>query len=66
MYLTMSDEIGTATGTIPVTAPDTWDDADHVDAEPEGAQGEDHRSDATQLDQPTDPATARTTKENHD
>ena len=66
MYLTMSDEIGTATGTIPVTAPDTWDDADHVDAEPEGAQGEDHQSDATQLDQPTDPATARTTKENHD
>ena len=33
MYLTMSDEIGTATGTIPVTAPDTWDDADHVDPE---------------------------------
>ncbi|MGY5766313.1 choline BCCT transporter BetT [Brachybacterium sp. DNPG3] len=33
MYLTMSDDIGTATGTIPVTAPDTWDDADHVDPE---------------------------------
>ena len=32
MYLTMSTEIGTATGTIPVTAPDTWIDTDHVDA----------------------------------
>ncbi|QNN83585.1 choline BCCT transporter BetT [Brachybacterium sp. Z12] len=32
MYLTMSTELGTATGTIPVTAPDTWDDTDQVDA----------------------------------
>ncbi|MDN5686744.1 MAG: choline BCCT transporter BetT [Brachybacterium sp.] len=30
MYLTMSQEIGTATGTIPVTAPETWTDTDHV------------------------------------
>jgi choline/glycine/proline betaine transport protein len=30
MYLTMSTEIGTATGTIPVTAPDTWADTDHI------------------------------------
>ena len=32
MYLTMSTEIGTATGTVPVTAPDTWIDTDQVDA----------------------------------
>ena len=32
MYLTMSTDLGTATGTIPVTAPDTWDDTDQVDA----------------------------------
>ena len=31
MYLTMSTEIGTATGTVPVTAPDTWIDTDQVD-----------------------------------
>ncbi|HLQ79845.1 MAG TPA: choline BCCT transporter BetT, partial [Brachybacterium sp.] len=31
MYLTMSEDIGTATGTVPVTAPDTWTDTDHVD-----------------------------------
>lgn len=32
MYLTMSTDIGTATGTIAVTAPDTWDDTDQVEA----------------------------------
>ena len=32
MYLTMSTDLGTATGTIPVTAPDTWDDTDQVEA----------------------------------
>ena len=30
MYLTMSQEIGTATGTVPVTAPETWIDTDQV------------------------------------
>ncbi|MGP9538837.1 choline BCCT transporter BetT [Brachybacterium sp. AOP43-C2-M15] len=30
MYLTMSQELSTATGTIPVTAPDTWIDTDHI------------------------------------
>jgi choline/glycine/proline betaine transport protein len=37
MYLTMSTEIGTATGTIPVTAPDTWSDTDHIDPATESA-----------------------------
>lgn len=31
MYLTMSREIGTATGTVAVTAPDEWIDTDQVD-----------------------------------
>lgn len=30
MYLTMSQELGTATGTIPVTAPETWIDTDQA------------------------------------
>ena len=31
MYLTMSRQIGTATGTVAVTAPDEWADTDHID-----------------------------------
>ena len=60
MYLTMSDEIGTATGTILVTAPDTWDDADHVDPEtavpdPVGPGTE---GSGTSADEPAEPAPA--------
>ncbi|MGP5919517.1 choline BCCT transporter BetT [Brachybacterium alimentarium] len=54
MYLTMSQEIGTATGTIPVTAPETWIDTDQIDPT------DDH---------PTDPALVSDeigTKENND
>jgi choline/glycine/proline betaine transport protein len=65
MYLTMSDEIGTATGTIPVTAPDHWDDADHVDTEIVGYESADAEPAS---DHPTDPAArgGRASKENHD
>jgi len=58
MYLTMSDEIGTATGTIPITAPDTWDDADQIDPETTDSKPSEPR-----------PATGHgstETKENHD
>ncbi|WP_422115242.1 choline BCCT transporter BetT [Brachybacterium sp. UNK5269] len=50
MYLNMSQEIGTATGSIAVTAPDTWIDTDHVDRP---------ASDAA-------PTTTTETKERHD
>jgi choline/glycine/proline betaine transport protein len=39
MYLNMSQEIGTATGSIAVTAPDTWADTDHVDRPAPDAAG---------------------------
>ena len=53
MYLTMSTEIGTATGTIPVTAPETWIDTDQVDAS------------AAAPEEPSAPLTPDT-KERHD
>jgi choline/glycine/proline betaine transport protein len=41
MYLNLSQDVGTATGSVRVLAPDTWDDADHstdspADHRPEG------------------------------
>ena len=68
MYLTMSDEIGTATGTIPVTAPDTWDDADQVELETvDPAPSAATSATTTDRSPTTDPADGgRETKENHD
>jgi len=78
MYLTMSQEIGTATGTIPVTAPATWIDTDHIDsdqidsADPQGQPGPHEQSDhnAPTENHQTDPALAAeatgTTKESND
>ena len=60
MYLTMSQDIGTATGAVPVVVPDTWEDADHVDPSP----ADPHATEP----HPTEPAVSgeRATKENHD
>ena len=52
MYLTLSTEIGTATGTVPVTAPDTWADTDHIDTPASSA--------------PTDAPENADSKERHD
>ncbi|WP_394215261.1 choline BCCT transporter BetT [Brachybacterium vulturis] len=54
MYLTLSSEIGTATGAVPVTAPNTWADTDHIHR-PAGSAPTQHEPAAT-----TDP------KERHD
>ncbi|MGP4916585.1 choline BCCT transporter BetT [Brachybacterium tyrofermentans] len=76
MYLTMSQEIGTATGTIAVSAPDTWLDTDQIDHSDQRDHSDQH--DPTDApDHPTDPAhgtdepgttttTTKTTKESND
>lgn len=60
MYLTMSQELGTATGTIPVSAPDTWVDTDQIDPD-QIDQHDDHQTDPALV-----PDENGTTKESND